>query len=326
MPDTAYTCSRCGTTKPVTEFYTDRAKASGHQSHCKACESVRRKAHYIRNRERTLERNREWRKKNPKPKQRTSCARCGDHFIRDRRHPHQYCSKACSAASHQDRERARERKRAPRPPRSRQLVCLNCGKTFKHRGGPARYCSDQCRQAARPPKAPPTCPIYHRSCRTCERSFMARRRNKRCCSKKCSDLWQRHGIASREPATCIECGNQWLRWDHSNGHTRYCSDQCMTTGSQRRKCEARHRAKARRRAKLRGVRTEPVSLATVAKRDGWRCHICKRKVTRKTWSLDHLVPISHGGDHTYANTSLAHHRCNSLRSNTGPAQLLLASL
>ena len=53
-------------------------------------------------------------------------------------------------------------------------------------------------------------------------------------------------------------------------------------------------------------------------RDKWTCHICGKKV-RKTAryprdpemaSLDHLVPIALGGEHSYANVACAHLRCN----------------
>jgi 5-methylcytosine-specific restriction endonuclease McrA len=81
-----------------------------------------------------------------------------------------------------------------------------------------------------------------------------------------------------------------------------------------------------RRAKTRGSNGgENVNLLAVAQRDRWRCHICKQRVRRKDWSLDHLIPLSRGGPHTYANVALAHQLCNSRRyvGRTIPAQLRL---
>lgn len=68
----------------------------------------------------------------------------------------------------------------------------------------------------------------------------------------------------------------------------------------------------------------PVKRLEIAERDGWKCHICGKRVTKKDWSLDHLVPLSKGGSHTPENVALAHRRCNSRRG-TGclPAQLRL---
>lgn len=72
-------------------------------------------------------------------------------------------------------------------------------------------------------------------------------------------------------------------------------------------------ADIRRRRMKTSTQVEPVSHLVVADRDGWRCAICRGKVTRENWSLDHVVPLSKGGAHTYANVVLAHRRCNSLR-------------
>lgn len=62
----------------------------------------------------------------------------------------------------------------------------------------------------------------------------------------------------------------------------------------------------------------------IAERDGWKCHICGKRVTKKNWSLDHLVPLSKGGSHTPENVALAHRICNSRRGRGClPAQLRL---
>lgn len=69
-----------------------------------------------------------------------------------------------------------------------------------------------------------------------------------------------------------------------------------------------------RRALERGASGgERVDLAVVALRDNWRCHLCGSEVSKTNWSLDHLVPVSRGGLHTYANVALAHFKCNARR-------------
>jgi hypothetical protein len=78
-----------------------------------------------------------------------------------------------------------------------------------------------------------------------------------------------------------------------------------------------------RRVRLRHGITGRVSVSQVAGRDGWRCHVCTKRVTRSTWSVDHLVPIAKGGSHTYENVALAHRNCNSRRHTNGIAQLRL---
>lgn len=71
-----------------------------------------------------------------------------------------------------------------------------------------------------------------------------------------------------------------------------------------------------RRARLRGGAVEKVSVLELIKRDAGVCQICgKEGDGGDKWSIDHIIPISKGGEHTYANTRLAHMKCNSGRSN-----------
>jgi 5-methylcytosine-specific restriction endonuclease McrA len=75
----------------------------------------------------------------------------------------------------------------------------------------------------------------------------------------------------------------------------------------------------RRRARLKNApKIEEYDSLEIAKRDGWKCHICGKRVKRGQLSIDHLVPLSRGGDDTPQNVALAHLRCNSRR---GPGRL-----
>jgi hypothetical protein len=87
-----------------------------------------------------------------------------------------------------------------------------------------------------------------------------------------------------------------------------------------------HREEARRRrALLRGAAfVEHVSLDELYARDNRRCHICKKIVKRTEASMDHLIPVSQGGPHSWANVALAHISCNASRgAGRLPAQLRL---
>jgi len=64
---------------------------------------------------------------------------------------------------------------------------------------------------------------------------------------------------------------------------------------------------------------------SIYERDRGICHICKRKVSRKTFTIDHLIPRIYGGSNEPPNLAVAHLRCN-VRRHTGkriPAQLRL---
>lgn len=88
---------------------------------------------------------------------------------------------------------------------------------------------------------------------------------------------------------------------------------------------ARKHAHIRRARKMQSPRIEAITHLEIAERDHWRCHICHKLVTRRNWSLDHLVPLCANGSHTKDNVALAHRRCNSRRGQGRriPAQLRL---
>lgn len=63
----------------------------------------------------------------------------------------------------------------------------------------------------------------------------------------------------------------------------------------------------------------------IAKRDNHICHVCYTHVDRHELSLDHVVPITLGGDHTRANSRIAHRDCNWARG-SGPQAVDIRSL
>ena len=85
-----------------------------------------------------------------------------------------------------------------------------------------------------------------------------------------------------------------------------------------------------RRAKIKEVTFEKFSINDIYQRDNWICQICKRAVNKKlkypdplSKSLDHIVPLSHGGNHTRENVQLAHLKCNCSIGIGGIKQLLM---
>lgn len=50
-------------------------------------------------------------------------------------------------------------------------------------------------------------------------------------------------------------------------------------------------------------------------RDGYRCAYCETEVNKKTATLDHVLPISHGGKTTFENTVTACAPCNASKGN-----------
>lgn len=78
----------------------------------------------------------------------------------------------------------------------------------------------------------------------------------------------------------------------------------------------------RRRALKRGALSEPYTTEEIAERDGFICGLCSEPVVMSTpypdpWSpsIDHIRPLSRGGDDTKANVQLAHRFCNTSKGN-----------
>jgi len=57
-------CRRCGETKPLDQFYRDKAGKQGRRPECKACSSAQRKAWYRENREKVITRVIAWQREN----------------------------------------------------------------------------------------------------------------------------------------------------------------------------------------------------------------------------------------------------------------------
>lgn len=79
-----------------------------------------------------------------------------------------------------------------------------------------------------------------------------------------------------------------------------------------------------------GGEVERVDKLRVFERDGWRCRICNIKTPRSLMGtkdgrapeLDHALPLSRGGAHSYANTQLACASCNRLKRDLTVDELL----
>ena len=78
----------------------------------------------------------------------------------------------------------------------------------------------------------------------------------------------------------------------------------------------------RRRARKRGVPTEPVSYDDLRQVDGDDCQLCHDPIDfdlaypdPMSRSIDHISPLSTGGWHTIENLQLAHLRCNVSKGN-----------
>lgn len=87
---------------------------------------------------------------------------------------------------------------------------------------------------------------------------------------------------------------------------------------------------AARRARKRGATVEKVSPVEIFERDGWVCQLCGKKVNKRlkyphpmSASLDHILALARGGEHSQANVQLAHLVCHDRAGTGGLKQLRL---
>ena len=158
----------------------------------------------------------------------------------------------------------------------------------------------------------------------CEVVFTKRAEHQACCSRQCSTnegnrlaAIRRDLIKTRE---CLTCKQQYVpkagnRWKH------YCTAECR---KQSRRLDRGGNTHIRRARKY-GCEFERVNKRKVFERDGWRCYLCGQDTPialsgsglPNSPELDHVVPLSKGGPHTYENTRCACRQCNHAKGARG---------
>lgn len=119
-------------------------------------------------------------------------------------------------------------------------------------------------------------------------------------------------------------GREYARKRRQDPHYRaYIRDYCREWHKRNPGKSKEYSAKRYRRA---GTHSTALERAEIYERDGGKCHLCKRRVSKNRFELDHLVPVSAGGKNERSNLALAHVSCNRKRHVRGPAQLRLTDV
>lgn len=120
--------------------------------------------------------------------------------------------------------------------------------------------------------------------------------------------------------TCDECGEIFTS---TRTGIKYCSDKCLKKRNNRVKELMR-----RKKIFINGSVDRDISLEKLIKRDNNTCYLCGDEcdtndytkdangsfiVGKKYPSIEHVIPISKGGTHSWDNVKLAHHYCNTIK-------------
>lgn len=195
-----------------------------------------------------------------------------------------------------------------------------CGKEFTGRSD-KRFCSNTCRTYAshgsttipgwRERKAIENAPktnIYIKTCPNTGLLFVTKYPN-----KVYHPASPKYKLIPRIKLNCGVCGNDYLT---INRDSKGLCFKCRIRDEQRIN-------KSKRRAAERANIVEHVVPYTVFTRDAWTCKICGISTPRhllgkrhnNSPEMDHIIPISKGGSHSYSNVQCACKRCNNIKSN-----------
>lgn len=202
-------------------------------------------------------------------------------------------------------------------------TCIQCGTAFRTRKAGAENCSYRCVNLTRYDRVgrvepAPSSNVYILDCDLCRSLFVARRRGIDQCNG-CRNSTKAYRVFITECATCSQ-----LFTSRSTRHT--CSTKCAEAA----RLEGRREGKQKRRAIKRDAFVARVSPRKVFERDGWRCHLCGKKINRtakaphpKSATIDHVIPLAAGGTHEPLNCRSAHFICNSTKGARGGGEQLL---
>jgi 5-methylcytosine-specific restriction endonuclease McrA len=175
----------------------------------------------------------------------------------------------------------------------------------------------------------PPCPITIIKCVVCDtyKTFKgSSKRGRACCSKECAIKYSASKMTGRtlprsiSAYKCRTCSELFV--GKAPGNCNTCREVRMA--------ELKKAQKRSRRAATRMLKVQNVIDTRVFDRDKWRCCACKSRVQKTdiyaddAAELDHIVPLSLGGPHSYSNTQTLCRRCNREKSNKYAGQLVMA--
>ena len=211
-----------------------------------------------------------------------ACGFCGAMFRCSTRARRKFCSDDCRTQATRERIKAENKQRRE----FTTLICPYCGSSFHVSSNfNQKYCSQSCSRKA-------TRDNYSQQCSAdgCVRPVRAR------------------GM----------CSMHYHRWRRA------------TVGEPNPVWDERRRAnyELRRARKKTNGPVEKFLNVEVFERDDWLCGLCGEQVDKDLmWpdpmsaSLDHIIPLSRGGEHTLDNVQLAHLVCNIRKNNQVTASL-----
>lgn len=169
-----------------------------------------------------------------------------------------------------------------------------------------------------------------RICYGCFELFYPDKPSIRYCSAQCKNLaaWEK-----REARLLDEGADDKALETHRRAHPKYHTRQTLSVSAHQELAAYTKAMGELRKERIKSNAIDHIDLQELIERDNRRCHLCGGKVSArkkfgkrgtprgdmKTYpTIDHIVPVSKGGTHTWGNVKLAHWSCNSKRGATDP--------
>jgi len=219
-----------------------------------------------------------------------------------------------------------------------RVCCARCGHEFELKAQTLKKCKFAC------PECPDPFDVLRAELddmrnlvRTIERELMAAKSildklDRWTCGEH---SWYRDTLEAHSPqaATCKHCGTRWVYWPtitrggyHKYARQAYCSKKCRARAN--RSSESSNIGHRLRKYGSQDKPRDVIKLDELIERDGGICHLCGEATNKKdSWldengyhvcgakypTIDHVIPLSKGGTHTWNNVKLACRNCNSHR-------------
>ena len=184
-----------------------------------------------------------------------------------------------------------------------EKACLTCGNALEN---PRRKtCPGECEQER---------------LRELRREYRERKKTGR--SRECSICG---GAIPSRPGAGLTCSEECGRIRDRERKREYCHrhrDEYRERARAWRKTEAGRAHSAReynkRRRLLEGAVQVPWLRSEIAERDGWECYLCGSEIEPDDLNIDHVKPLSLGGDDAPWNVAATHAACNFSKWNSFP--------
>lgn len=226
-----------------------------------------------------------------------------------------------------------ERNRKWGSPHLRPAKCATCGNLFEvgPKGHNAKFCSEECKplcsidKCRRPAQSHGWCTMHYRRylthgdpttsnrtewatewvCVVCGAEVDKGSGRRAHCSGRCQQLWARAAGKVERSRECIRCGGHIDLFEGATPSRKRRADVALCV-----ECKGRDRRPARRQ------------LEHLLIRDFLICGICDQPIDpdlkwpeRQSATVDHILPVAHGGTDDLDNLQLAHFACNSTKQN-----------